>query len=148
MEKTRFGLYGYGKVAQLHARALATCENAQLVSVCGRDIRKASAFAVQWGIQARDSAQEMADRDKAEAVIVTTPHPLHPRVPWNVCARGSMSWWKNHGPQGGRLRRHDRRRPRGAPQPRSHKPTPLVPSTRRIKTAIDQGLIGSPLSGR
>jgi predicted dehydrogenase len=91
MEKTRFGLYGYGKVAQLHARALATCENAQLVSVCGRDIRKASAFAVH-GVFSPGFRPEMADRDKAEAVIVTTPHPCTPRVPWNVCARGSMSW--------------------------------------------------------
>ena len=76
MEKIRFSLYGYGKVAQLHAKALAACEKAQLVSVCGRDIKKAQAFASQWGIQARASAQEMAQKDGAQAVIVTTPQKV------------------------------------------------------------------------
>lgn len=77
MGKIRFGLYGYGKVAQLHAKAIAASGNATLVSICGRDPGKAGAFARSWGIEARASAAEMADRDKVQAVIVTTPHPLH-----------------------------------------------------------------------
>lgn len=77
MEKIKFALYGYGKVAQLHAKAIAASENATLVSVCGRDQSKANAFAAQWGIQARSCAAEMAEKDGARAVIVTTPHPRH-----------------------------------------------------------------------
>ncbi len=149
MEKTRFGLYGYGKVAQLHARALATCENAQLVSVCGRDIRKASAFAVQWGIQARDSAREMADRDKAEAVIVTTPHPLHAQSSLE-CLRTGLHVLVEK-PMALRVADCDamiaaalaERRSLGVISQRR-----WYPSTRRIKTAIDQGLIDSPLLGQ
>ncbi|MFA5853188.1 MAG: Gfo/Idh/MocA family oxidoreductase [Spirochaetales bacterium] len=77
MERIRFGLYGYGKVAQLHAKALAASANATLVSVCGRDPNKAKTFANSWGLEARASAEEMADLDHVQAVIVTTPHPMH-----------------------------------------------------------------------
>jgi predicted dehydrogenase len=79
MEKLRLGMYGYGKVAELHAKALFASNKAVLVSVCGRDPVKAEKFARRWGIPWRSSPQEMAELDKADAVIVTTPHPLHTR---------------------------------------------------------------------
>ena len=77
MDKLKIGLYGYGKVAELHARAIASVPGLELVSVCGRDSAKAAAFAARWSIQARASAAEMADLDGAQAAIITTPHPLH-----------------------------------------------------------------------
>ncbi len=78
MEELRFALYGYGKVAELHAKALASLAGtARLVSVIGRDKAKREAFAARWGVSARASAAEAADLDRAEAVLVTTPHPLH-----------------------------------------------------------------------
>lgn len=78
MEELRFALYGYGKVAELHAKALASLAGtARLVSVIGRDKAKREAFAARWGISARATAAEAADRDRAEAILVTTPHPLH-----------------------------------------------------------------------
>lgn len=78
MEELRFALYGYGKVAELHAKALASLPGtARLVSVIGRDKDKREAFASRWGVSARASAAEAANRDRAEAVLVTTPHPLH-----------------------------------------------------------------------
>ena len=77
MEKIKFALYGYGKVAQLHAKAIAASENATLVSVCGRDQARAALFAAQWGIPARSCTAETAEKDGARAVIVTTPHPKH-----------------------------------------------------------------------
>ncbi|HSV57209.1 MAG TPA: Gfo/Idh/MocA family oxidoreductase [Magnetospirillaceae bacterium] len=78
MEELRFALYGYGKVAELHARALSTLAGkARMVSVIGRDKAKREAFAGRWGVPARGSAAEAGDRDHAEAVLVTTPHPLH-----------------------------------------------------------------------
>jgi UDP-N-acetyl-2-amino-2-deoxyglucuronate dehydrogenase len=76
MQKLKVGIYGYGKVAELHARAIASLPGFELVSVCGRDGVKAQAFAARWSIQARDSAGEMV-LDGAELAIVTTPHPLH-----------------------------------------------------------------------
>lgn len=77
MDKVRFGLYGYGKVAELHAKALSSLENAELVSVCGRNEGARAAFASRWGLQHRVTPAEMAQKDRVQAIIVTTPHLLH-----------------------------------------------------------------------
>jgi UDP-N-acetyl-2-amino-2-deoxyglucuronate dehydrogenase len=77
MSDIKFGIYGYGKVAALHAKAIAAAAGARLVSVCGRDRDRREAFASRLGIPARASAAEMAEKDGVEAVVVTTPHPLH-----------------------------------------------------------------------
>ncbi|MFH1108358.1 MAG: Gfo/Idh/MocA family oxidoreductase, partial [Planctomycetota bacterium] len=80
MEKFRFGLVGYGKVAELHARALATSGNSTLVSVCGRDPKKREAFALRHGISACGSIGEMVAKEKVEAVLIVTPHPTHKQI--------------------------------------------------------------------
>ncbi|MDR2788663.1 MAG: Gfo/Idh/MocA family oxidoreductase [Candidatus Accumulibacter sp.] len=76
-EKIRIGLYGYGKVAELHAQAIKASSEAELVSVCGRNRERRDAFAARWGIASRDTPEDMARRDEAGAVIVSTPHPQH-----------------------------------------------------------------------
>ena len=76
-QKLRIGLYGYGKVAQLHAKAVKASLNGELVSVCGRNRERRDAFAAQWGIASRETPGEMAHNDAVEAVIISTPHPLH-----------------------------------------------------------------------
>ncbi|HTX73106.1 MAG TPA: Gfo/Idh/MocA family oxidoreductase [Rectinemataceae bacterium] len=77
MDDIAFGLYGYGKVAELHARALSRTPGARLVSVCGRDAAKRDAFAARWDCASRSSPAELADRDRVAALVVTTPHPFH-----------------------------------------------------------------------
>jgi predicted dehydrogenase len=76
-EKVRIGLYGYGKAAQLHAQGIKDSSRGKLVSVCGRNRERRDAFAAQWGISSRDTPEEMAARDRADAVIISTPHPRH-----------------------------------------------------------------------
>jgi predicted dehydrogenase len=76
-DKIKIGLIGYGKVAQLHAQAVANSSKGVLVSVCGRNRERRNAFASAWKIGSRDTPEEMAKLDGAEAVIVTTPHPQH-----------------------------------------------------------------------
>jgi predicted dehydrogenase len=76
-DKPRFGLMGYGKVAYLHAQALAAAVRGELVSVCGRNRERRDNFAAQWKIASRDTAEEMVRRDQVDAVIITTPHPRH-----------------------------------------------------------------------
>ncbi|MHC1692435.1 MAG: Gfo/Idh/MocA family protein [Sphaerochaetaceae bacterium] len=77
MRQMRFGLIGYGKVANLHAQALRETTHAVLVSVCGHDPVKCGAFAAKWSIPARSSVADMVALDGIEAVIITTPHPRH-----------------------------------------------------------------------
>jgi predicted dehydrogenase len=76
-DKVRIGLLGYGKVAGLYAEAIRGTSNAELVSVCGRNRERRNAFAAKWGIASRDTADEMARLDKAEAAFIVTPHPQH-----------------------------------------------------------------------
>ncbi|MDR2617349.1 MAG: Gfo/Idh/MocA family oxidoreductase [Treponema sp.] len=76
-EKVRIGLTGYGKVANLHAEALAAASGGELVSVCGRNAERRNAFASKWKIASRDTPEEMVLKDKVDAVIITTPHPQH-----------------------------------------------------------------------
>ncbi|MFZ4440010.1 MAG: Gfo/Idh/MocA family protein [Syntrophales bacterium] len=88
MEKMRFGLAGYGKVAELHARAIVAAENSKLVSVCGRDKQKCEAFALRHGINARGSIGEMVAKDKVEAVLIVTPHPSHKLIAVEAAGAG------------------------------------------------------------
>jgi predicted dehydrogenase len=76
-EKVRIGLMGYGKVANLHAQALAASAGGELVSVCGRNVERRDSFAAQWKIASRNTAEEMVQKDRVDAVIITTPHPRH-----------------------------------------------------------------------
>jgi UDP-N-acetyl-2-amino-2-deoxyglucuronate dehydrogenase len=77
METIRFGLIGYGKVAHLHAQALNDAKGATLVSVCGRNDQRRDEFAAKWKIKSRKDVAQMAALDQIDAVIITTPHPLH-----------------------------------------------------------------------
>ena len=76
-DKVRLGLIGYGKVADLHAQALANTAGGELVSVCGRNAERRNGFAARWKIASRDTAEEMVQKDRVDAVIITTPHPRH-----------------------------------------------------------------------
>lgn len=73
----RFALVGPGKVAQLHAAALARIEGARLVAVAGRSSERTQALADAHGARADPGLAEMIDRGGIDAVIVCTPHPLH-----------------------------------------------------------------------
>jgi len=76
-DKIRFGLVGYGKVAALHAQALATTPHASLVAVSGHRQERRDAFAATWKIASRPTIADMVAKDGVQAVIVTTPHPQH-----------------------------------------------------------------------
>ncbi len=75
--KVRFGIIGYGKVAALHAKALETTEHAELVSVSGHRQERRDAFAHQWGLNSRNSVEEMIKEDGIQAVVIATPHLQH-----------------------------------------------------------------------
>jgi len=149
MERIKFGLYGYGKVAQLHAKAIAASGNASLVSVCGRDKAKAGAFAGGWGIKARASAAEMADLDGVQAVIITTPHPLHAAQALECLEAGLHVLVEK--PMA--LRVVDCDAMIAASRARGRLLGTICqrrwyPSTMRIKRAIEEGLLGTPLLGQ
>jgi UDP-N-acetyl-2-amino-2-deoxyglucuronate dehydrogenase len=149
MDKIKFGLYGYGKVAQLHAKAIAASENASLASVCGRDAAKTQAFATSWGIEARTSVAEMAARDGVQAVLITTPHPLHANQAIECLEAGLHVLVEK--PMALSVADCD------AMIAAAHSSKHILgvisqrrwyPSTMRIKKAIDAGFLGTPILGQ
>ncbi|NBK20893.1 MAG: Gfo/Idh/MocA family oxidoreductase [Spirochaetia bacterium] len=73
----RYALIGYGKVASVHAKALAEAKQSKLVAVWGRSAEKAALFAKEWDILPFTDMQKMIVEAKVDAVIITTPHPVH-----------------------------------------------------------------------
>jgi predicted dehydrogenase len=76
-KKLRVALLGYGKVAGLHAQALAGTKDAELAAVCGRNRQRRDEFAAKWRISSRETVEEAVQKDGIDAVIVSVPHPQH-----------------------------------------------------------------------
>jgi UDP-N-acetyl-2-amino-2-deoxyglucuronate dehydrogenase len=73
----RFGIVGPGKVAQVHADALARIPGVALSAVAGRNEAHATELAAPHGARVDPSLEVMIDRGGIDAVILCTPHPLH-----------------------------------------------------------------------
>lgn len=77
MKPVRTAIIGCGKVGQLHARALTSIEESQMVAVCDGQFDRARTFAELYGAQAFEDPAEMFAKAGVEAVCICTPHPLH-----------------------------------------------------------------------
>ena len=77
MTRTRVGIVGCGKVAGIHAAALAALPDAELVAVCDIDADRAGAFAARHGGRAFGDLPAMLRDGRPEVVLIGTPHPLH-----------------------------------------------------------------------
>jgi UDP-N-acetyl-2-amino-2-deoxyglucuronate dehydrogenase len=76
-EKLRTAIVGCGKVAHLHAAALAVTPEAEFAAVCDADVARANAFGARYGVPAWSDTARMIAESRAEVAIVCTPHPLH-----------------------------------------------------------------------
>lgn len=79
MKKVKFGIIGTGAIAQIHAKALSLCENAELVLVYDKIPERATAFAQQHGCRAVTGYDEFL-ASEIEAVTIATPSGLHGEV--------------------------------------------------------------------
>ena len=149
MEKVRFGLIGYGKVAHVHAQALGGAIGAELVSVCGRNAGRRDAFAQQYQISSRESVTDMVNFDHVDAVIITTPHPLHHQHALEAFDAGCHVLVEK--PMAMNVQQCDEMI--GAAE-RAGKVLSVVsqrrwfPSSMRIRDAIDSGKLGEPMIGQ
>ncbi|EDY83812.1 Homoserine dehydrogenase, NAD binding domain family [Verrucomicrobiia bacterium DG1235] len=71
------GIAGCGKVAHLHARAIADLESIELVGVWSRTWANAVEFADSYEVKACERIAEMVRNESIDIVIVCTPHPFH-----------------------------------------------------------------------
>lgn len=77
MRKFRTAVVGCGKVARLHAAALRSLAESELVGVCSRPSPRLNGLAAECGVPAFHDIEEMIDRTRTEALFVCTPHPQH-----------------------------------------------------------------------
>lgn len=78
MRKVGIGIIGCGNIAQVHAAAVSTLEEAELVATCDAVEAKARAMAEQHGAaRAYTDSRDLLGDPAVEAVLVCTPHPSH-----------------------------------------------------------------------
>src|SRR5438874_13101566 len=77
MNGVRTALVGCGKVGQIHAQALGTLAESELVGVCDVDEARAVAFAARYGGRPYTDVATMLGDCGLGAIVIGTPHPLH-----------------------------------------------------------------------
>lgn len=73
----RIAILGCGKVAHLHAKAIANLPHAKLVGVWSRSEKTAEGFANQYRVPFFRKIDKLVQQEKVDLVIVCTPHPFH-----------------------------------------------------------------------
>ena len=89
MAKTlRFGIVGCGVIGPVHAEAIASLPDAQLVSVVDTNPQQAQKLARQYGARPYIQLQDMLDREPVDVVIICTPSGLHGELACQVMRSG------------------------------------------------------------
>jgi UDP-N-acetyl-2-amino-2-deoxyglucuronate dehydrogenase len=149
-ERVRVGLIGCGGIAQTHAEALADISEASFVACCDTDIDRARAMAERYGTpQPYGDAAEVFEGDVVDAVLICTPHPSHTPLATAAAEAGldvlvekplainlteadkMIDAASRAGVKLGVI--HQRR---------------FWPAAQRIRAAIDDGRIGTPILGQ
>jgi UDP-N-acetyl-2-amino-2-deoxyglucuronate dehydrogenase len=77
MKPIRTALVGCGKVASIHASALASLPEAEFVAACDVSAERAEQFASKHRVRPITDLATMLKAAAPEAIIIGTPHPLH-----------------------------------------------------------------------
>jgi UDP-N-acetyl-2-amino-2-deoxyglucuronate dehydrogenase len=75
--KHGFGIIGAGSIAEVHARAIDTIMEAELIGVYDYDTDRATAFSMKFNCRLFDSAEELSEDDRIDIVCICTPSGLH-----------------------------------------------------------------------
>lgn len=147
--RLRVGIVGAGQIAVNHAKAVrALADAAELTAVCDIDLARAHSLADSFGVHGVfDDIDAMMNSD-LDAVTVCTPHPIHEQVVAAAAAHGLHVLCEK--PVAVTLEATDRMiaatRDAGVRfgvlfQRR------LMPAVQRIRTALDDGTLGTPIAG-
>lgn len=75
--KHGFGIIGAGLIAEVHARAIDTIMDAELVGVFDHNPGKTVAFAKKYKCNAFESLEELCNDDRIDMVCICTPSGKH-----------------------------------------------------------------------
>src|SRR5436190_10178872 len=87
-EKLRFGIVGCGVIGPVHAEAITSLPDAQLVSVVDINPQQAQKLANQYGATHYTQLQHMLDSESVDVVIICTPSGLHGELACQVMRSG------------------------------------------------------------
>jgi predicted dehydrogenase len=89
MNEKRIAIIGCGKVAHLHAKAIANLPNVTLTAVWSRTGATAEKFAATYGAKPYGDITAMVKENKIDLVIVCNPHPFHREVTVQAAMAGA-----------------------------------------------------------
>ena len=72
MQTIKTGIIGCGKVAHIHAAALATLPESDFTAVYSRSQDKADAFGSQYGVQGYADMESFMGESGVQAVLIAT----------------------------------------------------------------------------
>lgn len=144
----RVGIVGCGKIAGNHARSLQQIPGVEVIACCDTDPERARNFAAQYGIPAGVAGVESLLALRPDAITVCTPHPVHEEVVVAAAAAGVHVLCEK--PIAVELDAADRMVAAteaagvtfGVVFQRR-----LWPAAQRIRRAIDDGSLGTPILG-
>jgi UDP-N-acetyl-2-amino-2-deoxyglucuronate dehydrogenase len=148
MNKLRSAIIGCGKMAQVHAQALKNIAETEFVAVQSRNAEKAAATAARFGVKAYADIADMIQQEQVQVVVICTPHPVHREAAVVAMQHGAHVLTEK--PLAVNLEDCDAMMEAAATfnkrlgmvsQRRFYAPC------RRIKQAIDNGKLGTPMLG-
>ncbi len=77
MKQLRFGIIGIGNIAPVHAKAIKSIPDAELVAVAECDSERAQKFVAEHGCGCHEDYRELIARPDIDVVTICTPHHLH-----------------------------------------------------------------------
>lgn len=77
MQKIKTGIVGCGKVAHLHAAALANLAESEFTAVYSRSQSKADEFGGQYSVKGYSDLEAFMRDSGVQAILLCTPHPFH-----------------------------------------------------------------------
>ena len=87
-EKLRFSILGCGVIGPVHAEAIASLPDAELISVVDIHPEKAQRLAGQYGATPYTQLQHMLDKEPVDVVIICAPSGLHGELACQVMRSG------------------------------------------------------------
>ncbi len=147
-EQLNIAIAGCGKVAHLHAKAIAQIERVTLKAAWSRSAASVEQFAAQYNIIPYSDITRMVKEQQIDLLIVCTPHPFHLELTLAAAAAGANILVEK--PLASTLEDCDRMieackaanvKLGVVSQRRWYEPV------RRVKAAIEAGKIGQPALG-
>ncbi|HUX59496.1 MAG TPA: Gfo/Idh/MocA family oxidoreductase [Bacteroidales bacterium] len=77
MKIWNFGIIGAGLIADIHAKAIQSIDNARLISICGTNSEKVRRLSEKYNCKAYSSYNEMLQSNEIDMVTIATPSGAH-----------------------------------------------------------------------